>query len=131
LTQKDKRFIWSEKQETTFQISKKRLCNALIFALPDGVDNFLVYSDASLQGLGCVWMRKDKVIAYASRELKTSEKNYTMHDLELGDVVFALTIWRHHLYGTKCIIYTDHKSLQHIFDPGIKHEAGKMGGITQ
>ena len=61
-------------------------------------------------------MQKEKVIAYASRQLKTHEKNYTTHDLELGAVVFALKIWRHYLYGTKCTIYTDHKSLQHIFD---------------
>ena len=56
------------------------------------------------------------MIAYASRQLKVHEKNYTTHDLELGAVIFALKIWRHYLYGTKCTIYTDHKSLQHIFD---------------
>ncbi|GJR35801.1 putative reverse transcriptase domain-containing protein [Tanacetum coccineum] len=61
-------------------------------------------------------MQRGKVIAYASRQLKTHEKNYTTHDLELGAVVFALKTWRHYLYGTKSVIYTDHKSLQHIFD---------------
>ncbi|GJT02588.1 putative reverse transcriptase domain-containing protein [Tanacetum coccineum] len=61
-------------------------------------------------------MQRGKVIAYASRQLKTHEKNYTTHDLELGAVVFALKIWRHYLYGTKSVIYTDHKSLQYIFD---------------
>ncbi|GKB11654.1 putative reverse transcriptase domain-containing protein [Tanacetum coccineum] len=61
-------------------------------------------------------MQRGKVIAYASRQLKTIEKNYTTHDLELGAVVFALKIWRHYLYGTKSVIYTDHKSLQYIFD---------------
>ena len=61
-------------------------------------------------------MQRQKVIAYASRQLKVHEKNYTTHDLELGAVVFALKIWRHYLYGTKCMIFTDHKSLQHIFD---------------
>ncbi|GJV98803.1 putative reverse transcriptase domain-containing protein [Tanacetum coccineum] len=60
-------------------------------------------------------MQRGKVIAYASRQLKIHEKNYTTHDLELGAVVFALKIWRHYLYGTKSVIYTDHKSLQHIF----------------
>ncbi|GJZ01750.1 putative reverse transcriptase domain-containing protein [Tanacetum coccineum] len=74
------------------------------------------YCDASNQGLGCVLMQRNKVIAYASRQLKIHEKNYTTHDLELGAVVFALKIWRHYLYGTKSVIYTDHKSLQHIFD---------------
>ncbi|GJU64567.1 reverse transcriptase domain-containing protein [Tanacetum coccineum] len=80
------------------------------------VEHFMVYCDASNQGLGCVLMQRGKVIAYASRQLKTHEKNYTTHDLELGAVVFALKTWRHYLYGTKSVIYTDHKSLQHIFD---------------
>ncbi|GJX18622.1 putative reverse transcriptase domain-containing protein [Tanacetum coccineum] len=62
---------------------------------------FVVYYDASNQGLGCVLMQRGKVIAYASRQLKTHEKNYTTHDLELGAVVFALKTWRHYLYGTK------------------------------
>ncbi|GJU10183.1 putative reverse transcriptase domain-containing protein [Tanacetum coccineum] len=81
-----------------------------------GVKDFIVYCDASNQGLGCVLMQRGKVIAYASRQLKIHEKNYTTHDLELGAVVFALKTWRHYLYGTKSVIYTDHKSLQHIFD---------------
>ncbi|GJV46787.1 putative reverse transcriptase domain-containing protein [Tanacetum coccineum] len=85
-------------------------------ALPDGPDDFVVYCDASKQGFGCVLMQRGKVIAYASRQLKKHEKNYTTHDLELGAVVFALKIWRHYLYGTKSVIYTDHKSLQYIFD---------------
>ncbi|GKC76764.1 putative reverse transcriptase domain-containing protein, partial [Tanacetum coccineum] len=61
-------------------------------------------------------MQREKVIAYASRQLKIHEKNYTTHDLELGAVVFALKMWRHYLYGTKCVVFTDHKSLQHILD---------------
>ncbi|GJV62668.1 putative reverse transcriptase domain-containing protein [Tanacetum coccineum] len=85
-------------------------------ALPDGLDDFVVYCDASKQGFGCVLMQRGKVIAYASRQLKKHEKNYTTHDLELGVVVFALKIWRHYLYGTKSVIYTDQKSLQYIFD---------------
>ncbi|GKF10047.1 putative reverse transcriptase domain-containing protein, partial [Tanacetum coccineum] len=83
--------------------------------LPDGPEDFVVYYDASGLGLGCVLMQRGKVIAYASRQLKIHEKNYTTHDLELGAVVFVLKIWRHYLYGTKSVIYTDHKSLQHIF----------------
>nr|GFA87108.1 putative reverse transcriptase domain-containing protein [Tanacetum cinerariifolium] len=66
--------------------------------------------------LGCVLMQRGKVTAYASRQLKIHEKNYTTRDLELGDVVFAFKTWRHYLYGTKSVIYTDHKSLRHIFD---------------
>ncbi|GKD11596.1 putative reverse transcriptase domain-containing protein [Tanacetum coccineum] len=67
-------------------------------------------------GLGAVLMQNEKVIAYASRQLKIHEKNYTTHDLELGAVVFTLKIWRHYLYGTKCTVFTDHKSLQNILD---------------
>ncbi|KAI3819218.1 hypothetical protein L1987_13043 [Smallanthus sonchifolius] len=99
-----------------FQLLKQKLCIAPIQSLPEGTDDFMVFCDASIQGLGCVLMQRDKVIAYASRQLKIHEKNYTTHDLELGAVVFAPKIWRHYLYGTKCTIYTDHKSLQHIFE---------------
>ncbi|KAI3773312.1 hypothetical protein L1987_47837 [Smallanthus sonchifolius] len=116
LTQKEKKYDWSDKQESAFQLLKQKLCSAPILSLPEGIDNFVVYCDASHQGLGCVLMQRDKVIAYASRQLKVHEKNYTNHDLELGAVVFALKIWRHYLYGTRCTIFTDHKSLQHIFD---------------
>ncbi|GJS49794.1 reverse transcriptase domain-containing protein [Tanacetum coccineum] len=102
-------------EELAFQTLKDKLCNAPVLALPDGPEDFVVYCDASGIGLGCVLMQRGKVIAYASRQLKIHEKNYTTHDLELGAVVFALKIWRHYLYGTKSVIYTDHKSLQHIF----------------
>ncbi|KAI3730615.1 hypothetical protein L1987_61787 [Smallanthus sonchifolius] len=116
LTHKDKKYEWNDKAETAFQLLKQKLCSAPILSLPEGTDDFVVYCDASHQGLGCVLMQREKVIAYASRQLKVHEKNYTTHDLELGAVVFALKIWRHYLYGTKCTIFTDHKSLQHIFD---------------
>ncbi|GKE16470.1 putative reverse transcriptase domain-containing protein, partial [Tanacetum coccineum] len=89
---------------------------APILALPQGAENFIVYCDASHKRLGAVLMQNEKVIAYASRQLKIHEKNYTTHDLELFAVVFALKIWRHYLYGTKCTVFTDHKSLQHILD---------------
>ncbi|GKA23317.1 putative reverse transcriptase domain-containing protein [Tanacetum coccineum] len=115
LTQKGKVFDWGEEQELAFQTLKDKLCNAPVLALPDGPEDFVVYCDASGIGLGCVLMQRGKVIAYASRQLKIHEKNYTTHDLELGAVVFALKIWRHYLYGIKSVIYTDHKSLQHIF----------------
>ncbi|GJU22350.1 reverse transcriptase domain-containing protein [Tanacetum coccineum] len=115
LTQKSKTFNWGEEQENAFQTLKDKLCNAPVLALPDGPKDFVVYYDALGLGLGCVLMQRGKVIAYASRQLKIHEKNYTTHDLELGAVVFALKIWRHYLYGTKSVIYTDHKSLHHIF----------------
>ncbi|GJU44582.1 putative reverse transcriptase domain-containing protein [Tanacetum coccineum] len=104
-----------EEEENAFQTLKDKLCNAPVLALPDGPEDFVVYCNASRLGLGCVLMQRCKVIAYASRQLKIHEKNYTTHDLELGAVVFALKIWRHYLYGTKSVIYSDHKSLQHIF----------------
>ena len=91
------------------------LTSALVLALPNGRYGFVVYSDASRQGLGCVLMQNDRVIAYASRQLKKHEENYPTHDLELATVVFALKIWRHYLYGVACRICTDHKSLQYIF----------------
>ncbi|GJZ34257.1 retrovirus-related pol polyprotein from transposon 17.6 [Tanacetum coccineum] len=116
LTQKNKKYIWGEDQESAFQLLKQRLCEAPILALPEGNDDFVVYCNASHQGLVAVLMQREKVIAYASRQLKPNEENYTTHDLELGAVVFALKIWRHYLYGTKCTMFTDHKSLQHILD---------------
>ncbi|GJZ29015.1 putative reverse transcriptase domain-containing protein [Tanacetum coccineum] len=115
-TQKGIKFDWGEKEENAFQLIKQKLCGAPILALPEGSKDFVVYCDASHKGLGAVLMQREKGIAYASRRLKIHEKNYTTHDLELGSVVFALKIWRHYLYGTKCTVFTDHKSLQHILD---------------
>ncbi|GJX40154.1 putative reverse transcriptase domain-containing protein [Tanacetum coccineum] len=116
LTQKKVKFEWGDKQEAAFQLLKQKLCSAPILALPEGSEDFITYCDASKKGLGAVLMQREKVISYASRQLKIHEKNYTTHDLELGAVVFALKIWRHYLYGTKCTVFTDHKSLQHILD---------------
>ncbi|GKD31607.1 putative nucleotidyltransferase, ribonuclease H, partial [Tanacetum coccineum] len=116
LARKSKTFDWGDEQERAFQTLKDKLCNAPVLALPNGPEDFVVYCDASGLGLGCVLMQRGKVIAYASRQLKIYEKNYTTHDLELGAVVFALKIWRHYLYGTKSVIYTNHKSLQYIFN---------------
>ncbi|GJV88303.1 putative reverse transcriptase domain-containing protein [Tanacetum coccineum] len=91
LTQKGVKFDWGDKAEAAFPTDISR-------------------------SLGAMLMQKEKVIAYASRQLKIHEKNYTTYDLELGAVVFALKIWRHYLYGTKCTVFTDQKSLQHIPD---------------
>ncbi|GJU07834.1 putative reverse transcriptase domain-containing protein [Tanacetum coccineum] len=109
LTQKGVKFDWGDKQEAAFQLLKQKLCSAPILALPDGSEDFIAYCDASKKGLGAVLMQREKVISYASRQLKIHEKNYTTHDLELGAVVFALKMWRHYLYGTKCTVFTDHK----------------------
>ncbi|GJX48580.1 putative reverse transcriptase domain-containing protein [Tanacetum coccineum] len=89
LAQKNKTYAWSDKQGEVFYILKEKLCNAPVLALPDGPNDFVVYCDASKQGFGCVLMQQGKVIAYASRQLKTHEKNYTTHNLELGAVVFV------------------------------------------
>ncbi|GJT32554.1 putative reverse transcriptase domain-containing protein [Tanacetum coccineum] len=91
-TEKNKKYIWGEDQESAFQLLKQKLCEAPILALPEVNEDFVVHCDASHQ------------------------ENYTTHDLELRAVVFALKIWRHYLYGTKCTVFTDHKSLQHILD---------------
>nr|GFA71441.1 putative reverse transcriptase domain-containing protein [Tanacetum cinerariifolium] len=105
-----------EKEENAFQLIKQKLCSAPILALPEGSEDFVVYCDASHKGLGAMLMQREKVIAYASRHLKVHERYYTTYDLELGSVVFALKIWRHYLYETRCTVFTDHKSLQHILD---------------
>ncbi|KAD7116951.1 hypothetical protein E3N88_04219 [Mikania micrantha] len=86
LTQKSEPFVWEQKQEDAFQTLKQKLCDAPILSLPEGCYDFVVYCDASNQGLGCILMQRDKVIAYASRQLKIHEKNYTTHDLEMGAV---------------------------------------------
>ncbi|GKA37705.1 putative reverse transcriptase domain-containing protein [Tanacetum coccineum] len=112
-----RRFIegFSKIAKPMTKLTQKKV-NAPILALPEGSKDFIVYCDASIKGLGAVLMQREKVIAYASRQLKIHEKNYTTHDLELGAVVFSLKLWRHYLYGTKCTVFTDHKSLQHILN---------------
>ena len=115
LTRKEEPFVWSEACQQSFSELKGRLTSAPVLTPPSGQDSFAVYCDASRQGLGCVLMQNDKVIAYASRQLKKHEQNYRTHDLELAAVVFALRIWRHYLYGVPCRIFTDHKSLQYLF----------------
>ena len=109
-------FRWGPEQQAAFETLRQRLCEAPILALPEGVEDFVVYCDASISGLGAVLMQRGHVIAYASRQLKPHEANYPTHDLELGAVVFALKIWRHYLYGVRCTIYTDHKSLRYLMD---------------
>ncbi|GJS04076.1 putative reverse transcriptase domain-containing protein [Tanacetum coccineum] len=111
-----RRFIEGKEEEEAFQTLKQKLCSAPILALPEGTKDFVVYCDASLKGYGAVLIQREKVIAYASRQLKVHEENYTTHDLELGTIVFALRLWRHYLYGTKCVVFTDHKSLQYILN---------------
>jgi ribonuclease HI len=115
LLKKDNRFVWTPKCEESFQIIKKKLTTAPVLTLPDIHQSFIIFCDASRQGLGCVLMQNEKVIAYASRLLKPHEQNYPTHDLELAAIVHALNIWRHYLIGNKCHVFTDHKSLRYIF----------------
>nr|GEV69406.1 putative reverse transcriptase domain-containing protein [Tanacetum cinerariifolium] len=103
-------------QKSGILIVKAKVCSAPILALPEGSENFVVYYGASRKGLGAVLIQREKVIAYSSRQLKIHKKNYTTHDLEHKMVVFALKMWRHYLYDTKCVMFPDHKSLQHILD---------------
>ncbi|GKG08191.1 putative reverse transcriptase domain-containing protein, partial [Tanacetum coccineum] len=98
LTQKKVTFEWGDKQEASFQTLKNKLCSAPILALPQGAENFIVYCDASHKGLGAVLMQNEKVIAYASRQLKIHEKNYTTYDLELGAVVLKPNCRLHRLF---------------------------------
>jgi ribonuclease HI len=107
-------FKWTQKCHEAFEALKEKLTTTPILVLPDVHKPFLVYCDASYTGLGCVLMQEGKVIAYSSRQLKVHERNYPTHDLELAAVVHALKTWRHYLYGQKCDVYTDHKSLNYI-----------------
>ncbi|KAA3465687.1 DNA/RNA polymerases superfamily protein [Gossypium australe] len=107
-------FVWTEKQQESFDKLKKILTEAPILIQPEAGKEFTVYCDASHTGLGCVLMQEGKVVAYASRQLRPHEVNYPTHDLELATVVFALKIWRHYLYREKSIVYTDHKSLKYL-----------------
>ncbi|WVZ51573.1 hypothetical protein U9M48_002706 [Paspalum notatum var. saurae] len=115
LLEKGVPFNWTKGRQAAFDELKKRLTTAPVLTLPDLTKSFTVYCDASKEGLGCVLMQEGKVIAYASRQLRKHEVNYPTHDLELAAVVHALKIWRHYLFGNKCDIYTDHKSLKYIF----------------
>jgi hypothetical protein len=115
LLKKEVKFRWDDKCEEAFHTLRKLLTTAPVLAQPDNTQPFDVYCDASGTGLGCILMQNNQVIAYASRALRTHEQNYPTHDLELAAVIHAIKIWRHHLMGAKCNIYTDHKSLKYIF----------------
>lgn len=115
LTKKGAKFVWSDKCEASFLKLKELLSNAPILVIPEGNQDFVIYTDASRTSLGAVLMQRERVVAYASRQLKPVETRYATHDLELAAIVFALKIWRHYLLGEKFILYTDHKSLKYLF----------------
>ncbi|WVZ75690.1 hypothetical protein U9M48_023725 [Paspalum notatum var. saurae] len=108
-------FEWNDKCEKSFRCLKDKLTTTPVLTLPDLQKDFVVYCNASRQGLGCVLMQDNHVASYASRQLRAHEENYPTHDLELAAVVHALKIWRHYLIGNKCVIYTDHKGMKYIF----------------
>ena len=114
LLRKGIKFEWKDKCQTSFEQLKRMLVEAPVLTQPTSGKEYTLYSDASSIGLGCVLMQDGKVVAYASRQLKSHEQNFPTHDLKLAAIVFALKIWRHYLYGEKCRIYTDHKSLKYL-----------------
>ena len=114
LLRKGVKFEWDDKCQSSFERLKEILVEAPVLIQPTSRRDYTVYSNASRIGLGCVLMQDGKVVAYASKQLKPHEQNYPTHDLELATVVLALKIWRHYLYGEKCIIFTDHKSLKYL-----------------
>lgn len=115
LTRKEVKFIWSKECEKSFQELKIRLTTASVLIIPERGEGYVVFTDASLCGLGCVLMQLGRVVAYASRQLKPHERNYPTHDLELAAIVHALKTWRHYLYGERFELYSDHKSLKYLF----------------
>jgi hypothetical protein len=115
LLEKGRKFKWDSKCQDSFNQLKFRLMSRPVLVMPDLQKGFDIYCDACGQGLGCVLMQEGHVIAYASHPLRKHELNDPTHDLELASVVHALKIWRHYIMGTKCQVYTDHKSLKYIF----------------
>ena len=115
LTRKEVKFEWDDRCEEAFQELKRRLTSAPILIVSDRGQGYTVYCDTSRVGLGCVLMQSGRVVAYGSRQLKNHDQNYPTHDMELADVVFALKIWRHYLYGEEFEVYSDHKNLKYIF----------------
>jgi hypothetical protein len=115
LLEKGKESKWSRECQDSFNQLKLRLMPPLVLVMLDLQKGFYIYCDVCRQGLGCVLMQEGHIIAYASHQLWKHELNYPTHDLELVVVVHALKIWRHYNMGTKCQVYTDHKSLKYIF----------------
>ncbi|GKB48559.1 putative reverse transcriptase domain-containing protein [Tanacetum coccineum] len=126
LTQKKVKFEWGDKQEIAFQLLKQKLCSAPILALPEGSKDFIVYCDASIKGLGAVLMQREKVIAYASRQLKIHEKNYTTHDLELGAVSLQ------HILNQKELNMRQRRWLELLsdYDCEIRYHPGKANVVA-
>ena len=108
------KFEGDDKCQSSFDQLTEILVETPVLTQPTPGREYALYSDASKVGMRCVLMQDGKVVAYASRQMKPHEQNYPIHDLELAAVVFALKIWRHYLYGEKCRIFTNHKSLKYL-----------------
>jgi hypothetical protein len=129
LLEKKKDFEWSLEWLACFEELKKQLTSVPVLILPDVIKTFDIYCDASWQGLGRVLMQEERVVSYASYQLRKHEENYPTHDLELATVVHALKISRHYLIGHRCEIYYYHKSLKHLHSDGSEPEAMKMARV--
>ncbi|KAA3484447.1 Integrase, catalytic core [Gossypium australe] len=114
LLQKEVKFEWTDRCQKSIEILKSTLMDVPVLTQPEPEREYVVYGDVSHNGSGCVLMQDETVVVYASRKLKLHEKNYPKHDLKLAVVVFALKFWRHYLYGEKCYIFIDHKSLKYL-----------------
>ena len=115
LLHKGVKFEWTDKCQESFEALKAKLTSPPVLAPPDTQKDFVIYCDASRQGLGCVLMQERRVIAYGSRQLRSHEDKYPTHDLEFPAVIYALKLWRHYLLSNRCEIYTDHQSLKYLF----------------
>ena len=115
LTRNEVKYEWNDPCERAFQELKRRLTSAPILIVPERGQGYIVYCDASKDGLRCVLMQSRRVVSYGSRQLKNHERNYPTHDMELEAIVFALKIWCHYLYGEQFEVFSGHKSLKYIF----------------
>ena len=132
LTRKKVKFEWNDSCERAFQELKRRLTSAPILVVPKRGQEYLVYCDASKEGLGCVLIQSGRVVAYGSRQLKNHEQIYPTHDMEFAAIVFALKIWLHYLYSEKFEVVSDHKSLNYIFHTARpQYEATQMDGVLR
>ena len=129
LLRKDHKFNWTEECEASFQELKQKLVTSSILVIPEDNEGYVVYSDASRQGLGCVLMQNGRVVTYASRQLRPHELNYPTHNLELAAVIFALKIWRHYLYGVRWRdIHGSQEPQTHFHTKRVELEAVTLAG---
>ena len=115
LARNEVKYEWNDLCERAFQELKRRLTSAPILIVPKMGQRYMIYCDASKDGLGCVLMQSRRVAAYGSLKLKNLERNYPTRDMELAVIVFALKIWHHYLYGEQFEVFSDHKSCPQIF----------------